>query len=512
MSKPAVLLILDGWGESTKKEGNAIALARTPNYDSLIKTGAKTTLEAAGKAVGLPVGVVGNSEVGHLTIGAGRIIPSDLKRINDSIKNKSFFKNKELLRAIDHVKKNYSALHLLGLVSDGKVHSDISHLFALIDLAKKHGVQKLYVHCILDGVDVPKKSAVFYLRKLADKLEQAGIGEIATLVGRHYALDRDKNWGREYLAYTNIVDEQHKVYPAWEDALHDRYKKGENDQYLKPCHIHCMTCKVDHTVQDNDALVFFNFRHDRERQLACTFACPEFYPFKRKRFVNLFFVGMSEYDESVKTSVAYPPIKVPDSLGAVVAKKGLRQLHVAETDKFAHVTYFFNAGRNDPFKGEERYVVPTKKVKREEDFPQMRALEIGRKVADSVQRRDVDFIVANFANADIQGQSGKLSAAKKGIEAIDAALGRIWSAVRSAEGTLMITADHGNAECMVLDGKPSPTHTTNPVPFILVGEDIQLRKGGLRDVAPTVLDALDIAKPRTMTGKSLIVKKRKKRS
>jgi len=489
-----LLLILDGWGFRKEKKGNAVKLAKTPVLDSLFKNHSHTLLKASGPAVGLPAGVMGNSEVGHLTIGAGRILDTDLRRINIAIKNGSFFRNKALLEAVNHAKKNKQKLHFMGLLSDAGVHSHIDHLFALLELAKKKGIQDVYVHAFLDGRDTPPKMAATYLRQLQEKMEQLGIGTLATMMGRFYAMDRDNRWRREHKAYECMVDcVGRKGISDPLKALDYAYAKGETDEFVKP------TILVDKCVVDeNDSVIFFNFRSDRARELTRAFVWGRFKEFKRKKIIGLHFVSLTQYDSLVKISVAFPPVVPQKTLGEVISEAGISQLRIAETEKWAHVTYFFNGLCECVFPNEKRiHIQSTKAVKTYDQTPEMKV----RQITDALLRNihDHDFFVVNFANGDMVGHTGNLQATTKAVEAVDREMGRI---IKNFPGIIFITADHGNCEDM--EGEHVTSHTTNDVPLISVNVQGRLRNGGLADLAPTVLQVMGITKPKEMTGRSLL--------
>ena len=499
-----LLLILDGWGSRRESRGNAVALAKTPEFDLLWKKYAHALLSASGEAVGLPRDYMGNSEVGHLTIGAGRIVETDFVRIERAIKNGSFFKDTALLEAMNHAKKNKTALHLLGLLSDSGVHAHISHLFALLKMAKMQGLKEVYVHAILDGRDTPPKSAKKYIKMLLDEMKKLGIGKLATMMGRYYAMDRDNRWNREHKAYECMVQCIGRQEKDAFEALDKAYSIGETDEFFEPTLL-LNKC----SVEEHDSVIFFNFRSDRARELTRAFVLGEFKNFKRKKLIDLKFVTLTQYDSGLKVPVAFGPIAPTMTLGEVVSLHGLRQLRIAETEKWAHVTYFFNGLCECIFPREHRVHIASRRVKTYDTVPQMRVKEI----TDTLLRdqKAYDFFVVNFANADMVGHTGNVKATIKGVEAIDVELGRI---VRGFKGVVFITADHGNCEDMLAEC--NTCHTTAPVPFVMVDE---FRKsiagktkrglrltGGLQDVAPTVLSVMGIKKPKEMSGKSLVVK------
>lgn len=495
MSK-LLLLILDGWGYRKEKNKNAIQQAKTPFLDWLWKENPHTLLQASGSAVGLPSGFMGNSEVGHMTLGAGRVIDSDLVRINKAIKDGSFCKNKALLEAIHHCTKNNRKLHLMGLLSDAGVHSHINHLFALLELAKKKGIKEVYVHAFLDGRDTPPKSAGKYIRQLQQKMKQLGLGTLATMMGRFYAMDRDNRWNREHKAYECMVDcIGRKGIADPLKALQYAYDHGETDEFIPPA---ILTNKC--VVEEHDSVIFFNFRSDRARELTRAFVWGKFHKFQRKKIIDLKFVSLTQYDSLMKVPVAFPPLILQDTLGEVMAKIGLKQLRLAETEKWAHVTYFFNGLCECIFPREKRIHVRSQLVTTYDKTPEMKV----RQITDALlkNKNNFDFFVVNFANADMVGHSGNIAKTVKAVEAIDTQIGRI---VKEFPGIIVITADHGNAENMTERWQTS--HTRDKVPLIVVdkGKRInRLRSGELADVAPTILGLMGIKKPKEMTGKCLL--------
>ena len=489
-----LLLILDGFGYRKQKRGNAFLLAKTPVLNKLWKQHPHTALNASGKAVGLPEGVIGNSEVGHLTLGAGRVLDTDLVRINNAIKNGSFFKNKALLEAINHSKKNKTKLHLMGLLSDTGVHAHINHLFALLELAKRHGIREVYVHVFLDGRDTPPKSAEKYLRQLQSKMNEIGVGQIATMMGRFYAMDRDNRWSREHKAYecmVNCVGRKGITDPI--KALKKAYAKGETDEFIKPT---VLTNKC--IVEEHDSVIFFNFRSDRARELTRAFVWGKFKEFQRKRIIDLKFVSLIQYDSLVKIPVAFPPILLKKTLGEVVSEKDISQLRLAETEKWAHVTYFFNGLCECIFPHEKRiHIQSVKRVNTYDKIPEMKAEEITNTFLQNISEHD--FFILNFANADMVGHTGNLKATIKAVQVLDQEIGRI---VKSFPGVIFITADHGNCEEKL--GSYVTSHTANKVPLIVVNVKGRLKEGSLADVAPTILKVMGIKKPKEMTGKCLL--------
>jgi len=509
--KPILLTVLDGWGFSPETKGNAIALARKPSYDALLKQFPNTLIHTSGPFVGLPEGQMGNSEVGHLNIGAGRIIQMDITRIDLAIANGSFFREPLLLKAIERGRSRQ--LHLLGLLSDGGVHSQLEHLFALLRMARENRVERVFVHCFMDGRDTPPNSGIDFLRRLQQKMRELSIGRIATVVGRYYAMDRDNRWERIALAYRAMAhgEAEHKSSDPIE-AIRRSYEQGVTDEFVKPIVITNGGASPQPVgpIRDDDAVIFFNFRADRARQSTRALAEPAFSQFADPmRPQNLFLVAMTQYEKTWPwLQYVLGPEKVEHILANVFADLQLKNLRVAETEKYAHVTYFFNGGVEKPFGGEERILVPSPKVPTYDLKPEMSAAGIADAVVKAVEKGDFDAIIMNFANADMVGHSGKLEATIKAVEAVDACLGRIHQALRPRGGTWIITADHGNAETMIdpVTGGPHTYHTTNPVPFILVTADGKLRlrsNGSLQDIAPTLLGVLGLPAPPEMTGRDL---------
>lgn len=516
--KPIILTVLDGWGYSPETKGNAIALARTPNYANLLKRFPNTLIHTSGPYVGLPDGQMGNSEVGHLNIGAGRIVHMDITRVDQAIADGTLFKNALLLKAMERGCERQ--LHLLGLVSDGGVHSHINHLFALVRMARENNVERVWVHGFLDGRDTPPNSGIGFLRQLQQKMREYGTGRIATVMGRYYAMDRDNRWERTEKAYRAMVHGEAESKSADpNEAVRRSYERGITDEFIAPVVITASSpssaAECPGCIRDDDAVIFFNFRADRARQLTRALLEPGFDKFQDpKRPKNLAFVAMTQYDKAWPwLPYLFGPQKIEQILAQVFAEMQFKNLRVAETEKYAHVTYFFNGGVEKPFAGEERVLVPSPKVATYDLKPEMSAAGITNQVVAAVEKGDFDAVVMNFANADMVGHSGKLEAAIKAVEAVDDCLGRIDQALRPRGGAWIITADHGNAETMVdpLTGGPHTYHTTNPVPFILISEEAgaQLRSGGsLQDVAPTLLGVLGIPPPLEMTGRDLRVRKR----
>jgi 2,3-bisphosphoglycerate-independent phosphoglycerate mutase len=514
--KPIILTILDGWGYRAETDGNAIALARTPNYSELLKKFPNTLVHTSGPYVGLPEGQMGNSEVGHLNIGAGRVIHMDITRIDLAIESGELFRNELLLGAMQRGRERQ--LHLLGLVSDGGVHSQLEHLYALLRLAKQNHVERVFVHCFMDGRDTPPNSGIDFLRALEQKMREYGVGKIATVIGRYYAMDRDNRWERIERAYRAIAhgEAAHKHADPI-SAVQASYERGVTDEFVEPAVITegpGPGASPRGMIRDDDAVIFFNFRADRARQTTKALAEPGFDKFADpKRPKSLFYVAMTQYEKTWPwLRFVFGPEKVSHILAQVFAEENLRNLRCAETEKYAHVTYFFNGGIEKPFGGEERTLVPSPKVATYDLKPEMSAEGIGDTVVKAIEKGEFDAIVMNFANADMVGHSGKLEAAIKAVEAVDAQLGRIYQALKPRGGAWIITADHGNAETMIdpKTGGPHTYHTTNPVPFIVVTENetLQLRpNGALQDIAPTLLGILGLSVPADMTGRDLRIRK-----
>ncbi|NLP37191.1 MAG: 2,3-bisphosphoglycerate-independent phosphoglycerate mutase [Firmicutes bacterium] len=507
--KPLVLLILDGWGLSRKQEGNAIQQAHTPYYHHLLANYPVAKLQASGEAVGLPEGQMGNSEVGHLNIGAGRVVYQDLTRITKAIKEETFFTNPTLLSALEHVKRTGSCLHLMGLVSDGGVHSHLQHLFALLKLAKRHELQKVYIHAILDGRDVGPKSARTYLTALEEKLCALKLGAVATVAGRYYTMDRDRRWERVELAYRAMVQGEGEMAASSLHALENAYERGETDEFVQPTVILDKGGKPLATINSPDAVIFFNFRPDRARQITRAFTDTDFAGFDRGCAYPLpYFVCFTQYDETIKAPVAFPPEHPRQTFGEVIAAAGLKQLRIAETEKYAHVTFFFSGGEEVPFAGEDRILVPSPKVPTYNLQPEMSAPEVTEKVLEAITAGKYDVIILNYANTDMVGHTGIFEAAVKAAETIDSCLEKVVEAVLAQGGIVIVTADHGNAEQMLDHTKqPFTAHTANPVPFILISkQELRLQKSGsLPDIAPTMLQLLGLPKPPEMTGTSLLI-------
>ena len=506
--KLTMLMILDGFGKNPNKEGNAVEIANTPNIDKLMKENPTTTIYTSGLHVGLPEGQMGNSEVGHTNIGAGRIVYQELTRITKSIEDGDFFSNEELCKAIENCKQNNSKLHIMGLLSDGGVHSHQRHLFAVLELAKRKGFEDVYVHCFLDGRDTPPASAENYILKLEEKMKEKGVGKIATIAGRFYAMDRDKRWQRVQKAYDAMVNGKGIKATSAVMAIEASYQKEVFDEFVEPTVIYSGDKPVA-TVENNDSVVFFNFRPDRAREITRTIVDKDFKEFETKD-LNVHFVCFTQYDETMpNVEIAFKPTNLKNTFGEYISSHGLTQLRIAETEKYAHVTFFFNGGNEKQYEGEDRILVPSPKVETYDLKPEMSAYEVTEKVVEQIENEKYNSIILNFANPDMVGHTGNLDAAVKAIEAIDECVGKIVAAINKVNGALLITADHGNAEQMIdyKTGEPHTAHTTNPVPLILVGMgDVKLKEGKLADLAPTMLDIMGLEKPEEMTGVSLIEK------
>lgn len=511
MSKsPVALIILDGFALRDEVRGNAVAQAKKPNFDRYWNTYPHSTLTASGEAVGLPDGQMGNSEVGHLNIGAGRIVYQSLTRVNLAIREGEFFENETFLAAMNHVKENGTNLHIFGLLSDGGVHSHIHHLYALLKLAKNQQVKNVYIHGFLDGRDVGPQTAKQYIDELNEKIKEYGVGEIATLSGRYYSMDRDKRWDRVEKAYRAMVYGEGPAYKNGYECIEDSYANGIYDEFVIPSVITKEDGSPVATIKDNDAVIFYNFRPDRAIQISNTFTNEDFRSFDRgpKHPKNLFFVCLTHFSETVKGYVAFKPVNLDNTVGEVIAQAGLKQLRIAETEKYPHVTFFMSGGREEKFPGEERILINSPKVATYDLKPEMSAYEVTDALLKEIEADKHDAIILNFANPDMVGHSGKLEPTIKAVEAVDECLGKVVDLILEKGGAAIITADHGNAdEVVTLDGKPQTAHTTNPVPVIVTKQGIELREGGiLGDLAPTMLDLLGLEKPKEMTGTSLIKK------
>ena len=506
---PVALIIIDGWGYSASREGNAIALATTPFYDDLCEKYPQTLLEAHGSRVGLPAGVMGNSEVGHLNIGSGRVIRMDVSLVDHEIETGQFFHNKVLLEAVDGAKSRGKALHLMGLMSDGQVHSSLTHLYALLKMAKDHGLEQVYVHCFLDGRDTPPSSGAQYVAALQRKLVEIGCGEIATVVGRYYAMDRDKRWERTQRAFdllTKAIGER-ALDPI--TAINESYARGVTDEFVEPVAIVRKDGAPVATIKDDDSVIFFNFRPDRARQLTRALTIPGFNEFDVSDRPRVHFVCFTMYDHSFDLPIAFPPRHHRNVLAETWGGACVRNYRLAETEKYAHVTYFFNGGVEKEYPCEQRLLVPSPKIATYDLQPEMSAFKVTDKVLRGIDEGDTDVFVINFANPDMVGHTGKLDKTIEACQYVDTCLGWITKRMRTANGITLITADHGNAEQMIdpTTGGPHTAHTINPVPFHLIDEEsigVKLRTGGaLEDVAPTLLGLLGVEKPTEMTGRDL---------
>lgn len=502
--KPVLLLILDGWGHREDPADNAIAQARLPNWQALLRDCPHTLIHTSGLHVGLPEGQMGNSEVGHMNLGSGRIVYQDLTRIDAAIADGSFFDNPALCRACAEVKASGGTLHLFGLLSPGGVHSHQAHLFAMLELARRQGVPRIAVHAFLDGRDTPPRSARASLDALIEHCRQTPGAHIASLSGRYFAMDRDQRWERVEKAYLAIAQAQAALHAAdAPSALAAAYARDEDDEFVQPT-----VLDGARPMQDGDAVVFMNFRADRAREITACFVQPDFSGFTRPRRIALAdFVCLTEYDAQLPAAVAFAPDALPNTLPEVLAARGLHQLRIAETEKYAHVTFFFNGGREDTWPGEERILVPSPKVATYDLMPEMSAPEVTHRLVEAIDSGRFDLIVCNLANPDMVGHTGKLEAAIRAAEAIDAALGQIVPALRRNGGEMLLTADHGNLEMMrdTETGQPHTAHTTGPVPLVYLGRPAQLRPGGaLRDIAPTVLHLLGLPQPSEMSGRNLV--------
>lgn len=512
--KPVVLVILDGWGISGMAP-TALSEANTVNFERLKQQYPSTCLKASGEAVGLMPGQMGDSNVGHLNIGAGRIVYQDLVRISNDIKRGDFFRNQALLDAAENAKANNSALHLMGLVSDGGVHSHQEHLYALLELAKDHGLNNVFIHALLDGRDVPPKSAAVYLEGLEQKANELGTGKIASITGRYYAMDRDKRWDRTQAAYDMLTKGTGRIARSWREALDSAYEKGETDEFVYPTVIQDESIGTA-SIASGDSVVFFNFRADRARQISHAFCDREFSGFCRIKHPDTFFVGMLQYEENLSGHFAYTPLILKNTLGEVVSNSGLSQLRIAETEKYAHVTFFFNGKKEEPFPGEDRRLIPSPKVATYDQKPEMSAFEVTREAIEQIENGKYDLMILNYANPDMVGHTGCFEAAKKAVEVVDECLGRLVEAVLGQEGAALVIADHGNVEELAEPSGKSQSHTyhtSNNVPCILVTHNNQvngktvegLRPGILADVAPTILEIMRLTKPQEMDRSSLIV-------
>jgi len=511
MTKPLILMILDGWGINPSVESNAVAQARTPNLDSLLASYPATEIQTSGMAVGLPDGQMGNSEVGHLNIGAGRIVYQDLTRITKAIQDGSFFTNPVLLECIARTKAAGGRLHLAGLLSDGGVHSHNTHLYALLDLARRQEIRDVFIHAILDGRDTPPKSGADYLAELEAEITRIGVGTVATVMGRYWAMDRDNRWERVERAYNAMVLREGVRRSSSAEAIAASYAAGATDEFVEPAVIGRDGSPLGQ-LRDGDGFIFFNFRSDRAREITRALALPDCPGFVRKVWPSLAsYVCMTEYDATFGLPIAFGPEELKKILGDVLGRAGLRQLRIAETEKYAHVTFFFNGGVEEPFPLEERCLIPSpKEVATYDQKPEMSAWLVTDELLKRLDSDAYDVVIVNFANADMVGHTGILEAAVKAVETVDSCVGRIVAKVREKGGAVIITADHGNAEMMTDEtGGPHTAHTSEPVHLVLVDDSrhgVKLRPGTLADIAPTMLEILGLSQPAEMTGKSLIVK------
>ena len=508
MSKnTAMLMILDGFGMNQQEAGNAIKLANIPNINEILKKNPNTIIHTSGIDVGLPEGQMGNSEVGHTNIGAGRIIYQDLAKITKSIEDGDFFSKDEFIQAIENCKKNNSKLHIIGLLSNGGVHSHNRHLYGLLEMAKRRDFENVYVHCFLDGRDTPPASAENYLIELEDKMEEKGVGKIASISGRFYAMDRDKRWERVEKAYNALVNGDGEKSNSATVAIEESYRQELFDEFIKPTVICNTNGEPLAKIEENDSVIFINFRPDRAREITRAIVDEKFDGFDRK-YVKTFFVCMTPYDETMpNVKVAFRKEEINNTLGEYISQKGMKQLRIAETEKYAHVTFFFNGGEEKQYEGEDRILVPSPKVETYDLKPEMSAYEVTEKVVEAIEAQKYDLIILNYANPDMVGHTGSLDAAIKALEALDECVQKVYDAINKVNGVLLITADHGNSEQMVdyKTGEPHTAHTTNPVPLAIVGlRNKKLKEGRLADIAPTILDILGLEKPEEMTGESLI--------
>ncbi len=506
--KPTVLMILDGYGLNKNADGNAVAIAKTPVMDKLMSEYPFVEGQASGMAVGLPDGQMGNSEVGHLNMGAGRIVYQELTRITKEIEDGTFFKNEELVKAMENVKKNNSALHLFGLLSDGGVHSHNTHMYGAIEMAKRFGIEKVYLHAFLDGRDTPPASAADYMQQMVDKMAEIGVGKVATISGRYYAMDRDNNWDRVEKAYAAITKGEGVKETNPVEAIKNSYANEVTDEFMLPTVI-----EGGESIKDGDSVIFCNFRPDRARQITRAFCADDFTGFDREKKLDLVFVCFTEYDVTIPNKlVAFKKVEVTNTFGEYLAAHNMTQARIAETEKYAHVTFFFNGGVEEPNEGEDRILVNSPKEVATYDLkPEMSAPTVCEKLCEAIRSNKYDVIIVNFANPDMVGHTGVKDAAIAAVEAVDECVGKAVEAIKEMNGQMFICADHGNAEQLVDydTGEPFTAHTTNPVPFILVNADptYKLREGGvLADIVPTLIELMGMEQPVEMTGKSLLVK------
>ena len=503
-----MLMIMDGVGINEEERGNAFKQANTPNLDRLFLKYPNTHIQTSGMAVGLPDGQMGNSEVGHTNIGAGRIVYQELTRITKQIDDGEFYQNEELKAAMDHVKENGSKLHLLGLVSDGGVHSHNKHLYALLEMAKREGIEDVFVHAILDGRDTPPTSAVDYVKELEEKMRELDCGRIATISGRYYAMDRDNRWERVKLAYDAIANGKGEEYRIAQKAIETSYEAQEFDEFVKPVVITNAEDEAIGKVEDGDSVIYFNFRPDRARELTKAFKLDEFDGFERNTYNDLFFVTMTQYDETIKNvHVAYKPQTLVNTFGEYISNKGYTQLRIAETEKYAHVTFFFNGGKEEPYEGEQRILIPSPKVATYDLKPEMSAYEVTDSILKVIDEKSCDVIIVNYANGDMVGHTGNLEKAIEAVEALDDCVGKVISKMEEVGGEALITADHGNCEQMIdlKTGEPITSHSTFDVPLIVVSNRVKsVRPGRLCDLTPTLLNMMGEEIPEEMTGESIV--------
>jgi 2,3-bisphosphoglycerate-independent phosphoglycerate mutase len=506
MKRPTVLIIMDGVGLEEEGEGNAVSLANTPNLDQLMKEYPTSALRASGEAVGLPKGQMGNSEVGHMNIGGGRVVYQSLTRIHKAVKDGSFQENEAYKDAMTHVKSQGSKLHIMGLLSDGGVHSHISHFKGMLDFAKSEGLEKVYVHAFLDGRDVPPESAITYIEELEAYMKEIGLGKIASVHGRYYAMDRDKRWERIKKAYDILTEAKGEQAKTAVEGIKSSYENSIQDEFVIP-----FSVDSEGTVEDGDSIVFMNFRPDRAIQISTALTNPSKTELEdTKEFKDLHFVQTMHYSDNVKGSVAFEPQKLEDMYGDIISREGLKQLRIAETEKYAHVTFFFDGGKDRKIEGSKRIMVPSPKVATYDMQPEMSAYEVTDKVLAELDKNELDTIILNFANCDMVGHTGDIQAAKKAVEVTDECTGKVVEKIVAMGGMALITADHGNAEKMIDDiGGVQTSHTTSLVPLIITDKTIEIRENGiLGDLVPTMLEYLEIDQPKAMTGQSLIAKKK----
>ena len=513
--KPVILIVLDGWGIGEKEKGNPLLEARLPVFDKLDSYYPKIALQASGISVGLPWGEPGNSEVGHMTLGTGKVIYQNLPKITMSIQNGEFYENSVFLKAIENATINHSSIHLIGLVGKGTVHSDVDHLYALLELMQKHGMVQVFLHLFTDGRDSSPTSGKESIRELQMRIEKYGVGKIASISGRYFGMDRNNNWDRIKKSYDAMVNAIGEKITDPEQYLAQSYKKEIYDEYIEPAVVFEGDSPVGQ-IRNGDSVIFFNYREDRARQISKAFVLPGFSKFSVEPMKELFFVTMTQYEENLPVEIAFPPVEIKECLGKILSQNGLSQLRIAETEKFAHVTYFFNGGNEEPFPKEDRIIIPSKDVPTFEEAPEMSAREITQNLIEKIEKNQYDFILLNFANADIVGHTGNKKAAIKAVEVIDECMEKIIQSVIAKNGCLLITADHGNVEEMSNNrtGETDTKHSSNPVPLWYVTaqnhssspkkETSPVISGLLSDIAPTILDILEIKKPEDMTGESLL--------